>query len=330
VATGTITLTRPVILNHCTGVTITGGTWNDPNKAPGTAFGGGIGAGRPAFDIIGGSNIKVENLSIVGVNKGGYFPHLAFNGGIETQGTSGLTVSGVNVSHVFGDCLTLDPLRAASGPDYIVAVVRGLTVNGFTGNVCGRQGIGLVSVNGATLTNVTIGATGFDPFDAEADQPGKEGAKNVTVDQCSFAGLVAITAGGGATGPITFSHCTMTGTRSGDVLMVKNTSHKPDAGPITFSNDTLRCGASAYVSCFQLDGATNAVVQDSTVTIGYTQDAMHESTYALSNNTHLTFANDIIKGFGKVGVTDASSTATVTGGIWTAQTCHLPAGCPKR
>jgi len=326
--TGTVTLAKSVILRDCSGVTFTGGTWDDPNTSPGVAYGGGVGLGRPAFLIIGGTNISLENLSVVGVNKGGYHQNLAFNGGIETEGTSGLTVSNVKVAHVFGDCLTLAPLRSRTRDNGIVAPVRDLTVDGFNGSVCGRQGITLASVDGATLSNVTIGATAFDPFDAEADQAGGEGAKNVTVDQCSFSGLIAITAGGGATGPITFSHCTMNTTSSGDVVMVYNTSGTPDAGAITFSNDSLRCGASDYVSCFQLEGATDLNVQNSTVILGHPHDAVHESVYSIDQDTHITFSDDIVKGFGLVGSSHPNSTATVTGGTWTGENCKWPDICP--
>jgi hypothetical protein len=328
--TGTVVLTQPIVLTDCSGVTITGGAWDDPNTSPGQAYGGGEGNGRPAFDIIGGDDITLENLSIVGANRGGYRWSLAFNGGIETQGTAGLTVSNVKVSHVFGDCLTLEPLRSGTGQNNIVAPVRDLTVDRFTGTACGRQGIGLVSVNGATFTDITIGTTGFDPFDAEADQPDKEGAKNVTVTGCSFSGLIAISGGGGATGPITFSDCTMKGTGSGDVVVVRNTSGGADAGAITFADDTLRCGASAYVSCFQIGGASDIVVQNSTVTIGYPKDTLLESAYSLSDDTHITFADDIMKGFGRLGNTSTGSTATVTGGTWSGGNCHLPDLCPYR
>ena len=328
-STGTVTLTKPVFLKNCSDVTFTGGTWDDPNTSPGKAYGGGVGNGRPAFNIIGGTNITLEDLNVVGVNRGGFKWSLAFNGGIETQGTAGLTLSDVKVAHVFGDCLTLNPLRSDTGRNGIVAPVRDLTVNGFSGTACGRQGITLASVNGATLTNVVIGTTGFDAFDAEADQSGREGAENVTVNQCTFSSLIAITSGGGFTGPITFSNCAMDRTGGGDVLMVDNTSGKPDAGPITFSDDTLRCGASVYVSCFQLDGATDMVVQNSTVTIGFPADEIHESTYSADHDTHITFANDVVNGFGVIGNIHAGSTATVTGGSWTGHSCRWPAVCPK-
>jgi hypothetical protein len=326
---GIVTLTKPVNLDNCTGVTFNGGTWEDPNTSPGKAYGGGVGLGRPAFNIVSGTNITLENLSVVGVNRGGYQEKLAFNGGIETDGTAGLTLTNVNVAHVFGDCLTLAPLRSYTGTNFIVAPVRDLTVNGFSGTACGRQGITLASVDGASMTDVNIGTTGFDPFDAEADQSDGEGARNVTVSQCSFTGLVAISAGGGATGPITFSHCTMKNTTSGDVLLVDNTSaHQPDAGAISFSDDSLRCGASIYVSCLQLNGATDVIVQDTNLTIGFPESATHESVYTMSGNSHIAFTDDVVKGYGEVGTARVGSSATVTGGTWFGEDCKWPNVCP--
>ncbi|HTT86024.1 MAG TPA: hypothetical protein VMF60_01535 [Acidimicrobiales bacterium] len=329
-ASGKITLTTPVILKDCADVTITGGTWDDPNTDPGKGYGGGTGAGRPAFEVVGGTDVTVEDLSIVGANRGGYHSRLAFNGGVETEGTSDLTVSDVKVSHVFGDCLTLDPLRSGAGTNGIVAPVRGLTVDGFSGTACGRQGISLASVDGAVLHDVSIGSTGFDSFDAEADQSGREGVRDLTLDGCAFSGLFAITAGGGATGPITVTDCTMSGTGSGDVLMVRNTSGVPDAGAITLSDDTLRCGASVYVSCFQLAGASDVMVEKSTVTIGYRHDAIHEAAYHLSGATHVTFVDDTVAGFGRMGTVGAGSNATVSGGTWKGLSCRAAAVCPAR
>jgi hypothetical protein len=69
-------------------------------------------------------------------------------------------------------------------------------------------------------------------------------------------------------------------------------------------------------------------VQDSNVTIGYPHDTVYEPAYNLTGNSHVTFANDVIKGFGHVGTAAAGSTATVTGGSWVGRACKGAVLCP--
>jgi hypothetical protein len=147
-------------------VTIDGGTWVDANVSSGNTHGHGSAKGRPAFNIIGGSGITLENMSIVGADNGGYVPNMAFNAAINAEGTSNLTVSGVGVSHVFGDCLTLGARYQGVNPHVTVTPDAAVTVTDFTGNDCGRQGISPVAVRGLTASNVTIGATGFNSLDS--------------------------------------------------------------------------------------------------------------------------------------------------------------------
>jgi hypothetical protein len=125
-------------------------------------------------------------------------------------------------------------------------------------------------------------------------------------------------------------NCTMPRTDHGDAVRIVNTTGKPMSGPIVFSDDVLRCAASVYVSCFQLGGASDMTVQNSNVTIGFHHDAIHESAYTVSNGSHVTFADDVVHGFGRVGTTRPGSTATVTGGAWTGLGCRAPAVCPAR
>jgi hypothetical protein len=119
-------------------------------------------------------------------------------------------------------------------------------------------------------------------------------------------------------------------TNRGDAVRIKNWSGKPFQGPIVLANDVLRCAASVYVSCFQFGGASNVTVQNSQVTIGYRQDHIHESAYTVSGGSHVTFANDVVQGFGREGTTRAGSTATVIGGTWSSSGCGWPLICPNR
>jgi len=117
-------------------------------------------------------------------------------------------------------------------------------------------------------------------------------------------------------------------TRSGDAVIVRNTSGKPFAGPIVLDDDVLRCGASDYVSCFQLRGASDLTVKNSNVTIGFPSDTIHESAYTANHGSHVTFADDVVRGFGRTGFSAADSTATVAGGSWSGLRCSGHTVCP--
>ena len=176
----------------------------------------------------------------------------------------GLSVNNVHVDNVWGDGLELAPLRAANDiSSQILNPSENVSVNGLTVNVAGRQGVSLVSVNGATLTDVKLRHIGIDNFDVEADQ-WDEGAKNVTINGCQtgdagglfFANGGASAEGSWYTGNITVENCTMTAPTGGDAILVQAPNPAPHPrGPFTFTNDTLRCGASVYVSCIQANNA---------------------------------------------------------------------------
>ena len=322
---------KGVQLRFVAALTIDGGTFEDLNTTAPPQTGHGTNLGRPAFDALGGAQITLENLRIVGAHTGwGYRAALAFQAGIDLQGTVGATITNVSISRTFGDGINLEPLRG--GSDYrsghIANPVENLRVAHVTIKQAGRQGITPASVNGATFSDVSVTGVGFNAWDFESDQR-DEGAKNVLVDHCIFSGI-NITMAGAAVGPITFSNCTMPKTNLGDAVRIRNTSGKPFSGPIVFANDVFRCAASVYVSCFQLGAGSDVTVQDSTVTIGFHRDTIHEAAYSVGNGSHVTFADDVVHGFGHVGTTQAGGTTTVSGGTWTGMSCRSPAVCPAR
>ena len=313
------------------GLTIDGGTFEDPNTTPPGGGRGGSRRGHPVFEAQGGTALALENMKISGAHKGwSYRPSLAFMSGIELNGTSDVTIANVAIAHTFGDGINLEPLRG--GVDYrsgkIVQPVQGLTITNVSIRGAGRQGITAASVDGANISNVKITGVAFNAFDFEADQR-NEGAKNVLIDGCTFSGI-NISMQGPATGPITMQNCTMPKTNRGDAVRIDNTGGKPLSGPIVLSHDVLRCAASVYVSCLQLGGASDLTLEHSTVTIGFHRDTIHESAYTVSNGSHVTFADDNVRGFGRVGTTRPNSTTTVTGGTWTGAGCGGHTVCPTR
>ncbi|HTT86843.1 MAG TPA: hypothetical protein VMF60_05725, partial [Acidimicrobiales bacterium] len=256
---------RGITLRFPHDLTIDGGTFSNTTTV--RAFTG-SGRGRATFTVLGGSDVTFDDLTIRGADPGGYHPALAFEAGIEFEGTDGARVRNVAIDDVYGDGISLEPLRGGSDhmSGTIVAPTRDLTLDTVAVDGSGRQGIALVSVNTADIDDVMLAHVGIDSFDVEADQA-NEGAKNVTIDGCTsdtWNGGSFFADGGASsgshTGNITVENCRMLHPQGGDAVLVDNAAGAPDPrGPFTFTGDTLWCGASVYVSCVSLDGATVSV-----------------------------------------------------------------------
>jgi hypothetical protein len=311
------------------GLTIDGGTYENLSVAP-SGSGPGTQRGDPVFNVLGGSGLTLENMTIDGVNPGGYLAKMAFASGIQLQGTQDATISDITIDATYGDGITLDPLR--NGSDHkgsgIVSATDNATISDVTIDGAGRMGISFVSVGGtsvpgASVSDVTIDNVGLDTFDVESDQ-GNEGSQNVTINGCSASttGAGDFFADGGAgsgksTGNITVENCTMDEAQAGTALMVdRPTSENTTTlrGPFLFEADTFDCGASTTVSCVMVTGG-DVTVSDSTLNFPGTTPA--ENVYAAADSTTLSFDNDDATGYGAPGTADSTSTVTVTGGTWT-------------
>jgi hypothetical protein len=265
----------------------------------------------------------LEDLTIAGANPGGYHPALAFAAGIDIQGTSDAVIRNLAIDHVYGDGITLDPLRGAADhrSGTILAPVSDLDIDTVDIRGSGRQGIALVSVDGATIDDVGLTNVGQDTFDVEADQA-DEGAVDVTIDGCTSStwnGGAFFADGGAGNGPstghITVENCRMLHPQGGDAVMVKDSGRSPvPRGPITFADDTLWCGSSVYVGCFQLDRA------DVTVTgslVEYpTRNPISEVLYHAGSTSTLAFVDDSVLGYTRLGGARSSSAVLVSGGSW--------------
>ena len=301
-------------------ITIIGGTWEDrtvpvPNASP-------VDMGAE-FWLVGGSRITLQNLFIAGVNPAGYDPSGAFASGIRSDGADGLTVTDVFVDHVYGDGVTLDPLR---GSDDMSGTIVRPSEHVLLDNVwidgTGRQGLTLASVSGAEITGLVFLDIGYDIIDAEADQS-DEGAQNVAIDGCRVNGSVGglFFANGGAgygspwTSNVSVEHCTMAAPLAGDTILIDNDeSTGNQRGPFTFSNDVLRCGNSVYVSCIEV---SNGNLNVSNTFVRVPPGDVHEPLYHATHDSTVVFDNDVVSGYGTPGTTDDTSTTEVQGGSWT-------------
>jgi PKD repeat protein len=312
------------------GLTIDGGTYQNLSTAPAGSSSSGTQRGDPDFNVLGGSGLTLENMTIEGVNPGGYLAKMAFASGIQLQGTQDATISDVTITATYGDGITLDPLRNASDHkgSGILSAVDNATISDVTINGAGRMGISFVSVGGASVpgasvSDVSISNVGLDTFDVEADQ-GNEGSQNVTINGCtaSTTGAGDFFADGGAgsgknTGNITVENCTMDEAQAGTALWVDRPSSDTSTnlrGPFLFENDTFECGTSTTVSCVMVSGG-NVTVSDSSLDFAAADPA--ENVYTAAVSTTLTFDNDDVTGYGAPGTADSTSTVTITGGTWT-------------
>jgi hypothetical protein len=314
------------------GLTVDGGTYENLSTAPTGSESNGTQRGDPVFNILGGSALTLENMTIDGANPGGYLAKMAFASGIQLQGTQGVSITNVNTNGTYGDGITLDPLR--SGSDHKGSGIISPTTNADISNVTligpGRMGIAFVSVNGATVTNADISNVGLDTFDVEADQ-GDEGTENLTIDGCtaSTTGKGDFFADGGAssgmrTGNITVSNCVMNEAQAGTVIWVNRPGTGPTPrGPYLFENDTFECGASTTVACVIAIGGTVTIDGSSFSFPPVVAPATSaETVYQAETSASIDFSNDDATGYGTTdtgdpGTVDATSTVTVSGGTWT-------------
>jgi hypothetical protein len=301
------------------GLTISGGTWEDattpqPGASPKDE--------NAEIWLVGGSHIALENMTITGVNPGGYEAAGAFMEGIRSDGVLGLNVANVKIDNVYGDGIELAPLRGANDlSGQILNPTKHATISNVDIDGSGRQGITLASVDHALISSVQLDHVGLNVFDVEADQ-GNEGAANVTIDGCTAGygnrGLFFANGGAGGGGEqtrnITVENCTMAAPQAGDAVLIQSPANAiAPRGPFTFADDTLRCGVSVYVACVQVTGA-DVSVNGSTVVCP--PATIHESVYNASQSSTMSFGGDYVTGYGRPGSTSTNSSVTVSGGVW--------------
>jgi hypothetical protein len=276
--------------------------------------------GRRVFDVIGGSGVTFENMRILGPDlRHLWVPARAFQSGIELQGTTHAKILHVSITDVFGDGITLAPLRGGAGHDsgVIVRPVENLLIDNVAIDGAGRQGISPVSVDRATIRDVTIRNVNMNAFDFEADQ-GNEGAEHVLIDGCSVShanSLANIAENAGFTGPITIENCSMATLDGGVAIYVTSTYNDREAGRIAFVHDLLRCRTRAPGACIQLEDANNFAVDQSRIVFGPGKGAT-EAVFSVTDKTHATFADDLVTGYGSEGSTRFHSSVAISGGLW--------------
>ena len=231
-------------------------------------------------------------------------------------------MANVSVNAVYGDGIELNALRGdgdKSGTILNPTENASLSYISIVGS--GRQGITLASVSGAVISSVHLADIGIDVFDVEADQ-WDEGALDVIIDGCTVGGgnggLFFANGGNGSgaswTGNVMVENCQMAVPDAGDAVMVTAIPGVPKPrGPFIFMNDTLLCGASVYVACVEVSGAQVSITDSS---LRFPAGTVHEPVYDATHDTTLGFNQDQVSGYGALGTSGATSSVTVSGGLW--------------
>lgn len=304
---------KGVVLDNPQRLTLRGGTFRE--QTPG-------GKGRRAFRVVGGSDVTFEDMTIEGPNAAHvYDAARAFQGAIELDGTETALVDDVTVHDVFGDGITIDPLRGGADHNsgHIVRPSTNVTVEGSTIDGAGRQGIALVSVKGALITGDTFSHVALDTFDLEADQA-NEGAQNVWIrgtTSSSSAGLWFANAGESknTTGNIYVSANTMQSPQAGEVALVQAPPGSR-RGPIVLAGNHLQAGASAYVAAFQIAGGAGVTIESNDVVFqNSTVPALrHEAIAHVTSSPLVQFLDNTFVGAGRPG-TSVRSVVRASGNV---------------
>jgi hypothetical protein len=270
--------------------------------------------GAPTIDILGGANVTIENLTIVGADEtDSLVAALVGQAGIHVQGTQGLTIRNVTTRNTFGDGLTIAPELAP----YPYQLATGVSVSDFTVDGSGRQGITPVGLDGATFSAINVSHTAQRSIDFEADS-GADAARNVTISGCTYDQGIAFSMPGSNLGPVTFDNCVSTNPGSAPDVV----SSSP--GPLLeYVGGSFVCHnrSPANASSCVADNGGNLLIAGTT--IGFATPApgfpTTDHVYEARNGAQLGFLWDTVSGYAvPVGTSDATSLASITGGNWSA------------
>jgi hypothetical protein len=139
---------------------------------------------RSHLRILGGSDVTIRNMRIVGRNTQGgtahaFVPELQHQMGIDLRGVRGVRVEGVTVSYVYGDCVYV-----GAGDDD-AAWTTDVEVRSSTCVAPGRSGMSVTAGRRITLTGNSILRPGLWGVDIEPNG-GATGAVGVTISRNLF------------------------------------------------------------------------------------------------------------------------------------------------
>ncbi len=216
-----IVITKPVTIN--------GGTYdnhaNADSKDPANDEWA-KGSVRPFFLIMRTSNVTISNVVLNGLNADGGYHGLPWvnEEGVKILSSAYVTLNNVTTNNTYGDGLMLG-FEPGHPP------TSNLTVNGYTINKAGRQGVTLAYATQSTLNDVSINSAADAAWDFESDLTGI-GAGNITINRPGGR-KGGVLMQGTLAGPITFNDSAFTG----DIQLVRAAAQSGQ--PVTFNRGTV-------------------------------------------------------------------------------------------
>lgn len=129
-------------------------------------------SGRKQWQLIGGSNLTLRNLTTVGVNPTPhYVPDFEWQHNYSIQGVDGVVLDHVTGLNAYGDFVGIDPDRRREPP----VPARNVEVKGSTFRVAGRQGISCTFCDGLTVDGNLLDGVGQSVIDWEIEDPSWHG-----------------------------------------------------------------------------------------------------------------------------------------------------------
>lgn len=147
---------------------------------------------RSNWDVQSGSNITLENMTIIGANANAgtgsscYTTSLEWQYGINFEGTQTGIANHVTIEDTYGDFIEAQFDQRYS--IYSAPPARNITVENSTFNANGRMGVGLTDVQGFTMQNSTMTNICMDAIDVELDVD-QEYGQNINILNNTFGAM---------------------------------------------------------------------------------------------------------------------------------------------
>ena len=292
--TAGILITKPVTLN--------GGTYDDSVKAEskGQVKAEGTTAKvEPIIRIKDTSHVTISNVVLNGRNLAGGYRGLPWvnEEGIRILSSANVTLDNVSANNTYGDGLILG-FEPGHPP------TTDLTVNGYTINKAGRQGVTMAYATASTLNDVTINSSADAGWDFESDLTGI-GAGNITINRPG--GSKGILMQGTLAGPVTLNDSHF----SGDIGLVRDAARSGQ--PVTFNRGTIvmrnRFSGTPPAGIW-VDGPGNLTFNGVTFARRPSDGPPKSGAWVALDGAHLTFDNSTV--VAPLGANDPASTVTIT------------------
>ena len=265
------------------------------------------GCNAPLVDLERVQNVTVRDGTIRGgvpspiEGPPAYDPAIEHDHGIAVHGDAGVTLTGLTIRNIGGDCVDVDEDSTTHTPSTNITI-DGSSTAPFTCAEGARQGISANDVDGLSITDVTFELISHSGVDLE---PHKHGyIKNVEVRGCRFGWVGGYAISGHGSGEV-WSGVTIADNAQTDPahpgLGFLRAGNKFVRGPITVTGNTMaasaqvtntsgtgsgnRIAAGADVPClFELDDSERFHVEGNTVPAGAKQSCIVKHVAAASRS----------------------------------------------